>query len=78
MKTERGVMLMKDGKAWGGISYGWNDYHEGWMDPCDVEHVKIYDPTYCKRRCHVARCYTPELEGSKLVHVERTTEVKIL
>lgn len=78
MKVERGVMVMKDGKAWG-ITY--KDGHStsyGWMDP---EDAPIHNPEFCKKPTDVTwqgSHYTAELKTGKLVEVERVTEVKIL
>ena len=78
MKTERGVMVMKNGKAWG-ITY--EDGHAtcyGWMEP---EDAPIHDPKFCKHTTDVTwkgSHYTDELKTGKLVMIERVTEVKIL
>ena len=75
MKIETGVMVMKDGKAWG-ITY--EDGHStsyGWMAP---EDAPIHDPRYCKKPEDVTyreSHYIAELRTGKLVHVERRTEV---
>lgn len=77
MKIERGVMVMKDGKAWG-ITY--EDGHStsyGWMAP---EDAPIHDPRYCKKPTDVTwkdSYLTKELETGELVFVERRTEVII-
>ena len=78
MKTETGVMIMKNGKAWG-ITYedGYSTSY-GWMD---AESAPIHDPKYCKVPTDVTwqgSHYTEELETGKLVHVRRTTTVEIL
>ena len=78
MKTETGVMIMKNGKAWG-ITY--EDGHStsyGWMDP---ESAPIHDPKYCKEPTAVTwkgSHHMKELETGKVVHVRRTTSVEIL
>lgn len=75
MKIETGVMVMKDGKAWG-VTY--EDGHStayGWMD---AESAPIHDSQFCKRPEDVTyrgSPYVAELRTGKLVHVERRTEV---
>ncbi len=75
---KRGVMVMKDGKAWG-ITY--EDGHVrcyGWVEPVDAP---IYNPQCCKQPTDVTwrgSPYTEELMTGKLVAVERRTEVTIL
>jgi len=75
MKIERGVMVMKGGKAWG-VTY--EDGHStsyGWMDP---EDAPIHDPKYCKKPTDVtwaASYLIPELSTGTVVPVERRTEV---
>jgi hypothetical protein len=78
MKVERGVMIMKNGKAWG-ITYA--DGHEtsyGWMAP---EDAPIHNPQVCKKPTGVTwrgSPYIGELITGTLVAVERRTEVVIL
>lgn len=79
MKTETGVMIMKDGKAWG-VTY--EDGHTtsyGWIDP---KFAPIYNPELCKKPtdapCRTSQSYTKELEGAKVVHVRRATTVEVL
>jgi hypothetical protein len=78
MKIERGVMVMKNGKAWG-ITY--EDGHStsyGWLSP---EEAPIHDPKYCKKPTDVTwkgSYLTKELETGELVFVERRTEVSIV
>lgn len=81
MKIEEGVMVMKNGKAWG----EWSD-NSGpgsssggcWMEP---ENASIRDPRYCKRPTDVVWEGSPdrrELETAKLCKVRRTTTVEVL
>ena len=77
IKIEKGVMVIKDGKAWGleyadgqCTSYGW----------VDLEDAKLYDPEFCKKTTDVTyrnSHYINELSTAKLVAVERRTEVII-
>jgi len=75
MKIETGVMVMKDGKAWG---VAWEDGRStsyGWIAP---EDAPIHDPRYCKKPEDVTyreSHYVAELRTGKLVQVERRTEV---
>lgn len=75
MKIERGVMVMKDGKAWGQTYADGHSTSYGWMDP---EDAPIHDPKYCKRPTDVTWAgshYAKELMTASLVYVERRTEV---
>ena len=77
MKIETGVMVMKDGLAWG-VTY--KDGHStsyGWVDP---EDAPIHNPKYCKKTTDVTyegSHYFAELLKGDLVHIERTTNVTI-
>lgn len=77
MKIETGVMVMKDGKAWG-ITY--EDGHFTVYDWMDAEDAPMHDPKYCTSVTdvtHKGSHYIPELLTGKLVSVERRTEVII-
>ena len=77
MKIERGVMVMKDGKAWGKTYEDGQSTAYGWMDP---ESAPIHDPEFCKRPTDVTykdSPYLSELEAAELVRVERRTTVII-
>ena len=72
-KIETGVMIMKDGKAWGVV---WEDRREGicygWVEPIEgiIHNIKTYDTGK----------YTPyskQLETAKLVNVERKTTITL-
>ena len=76
MKIETGVMVMKDGKAWGVAYEDGRSTSYGWIDP---EGAPIHNPKYCTHVTHVTHegsHYTEELLTGKLVNVERKTEVK--
>lgn len=78
MKTETGVMVMKDGKGWGIVYEDGRSTAYGWMDPEDAD---ISDPKYCTKTTSVTyegSHYTEELLTGKLVSVERTTTVAII
>lgn len=78
MRIETGVMVMKDGKAWG-VSY--EDGHStsyGWVAP---ENAPIHDPWYCSRPeavTYPGSPYVAELRTGTLVNVERRTEVVVI
>jgi len=77
-KIEKGVMIMKDGKAWGETYADGHSTSYGWMD---AESAPIHDPKFCKKVTDVtyAGSYLiPELKKGKLVEVERVTTVKII
>lgn len=78
MKIETGVMVMKDGKAWGIVYEDGQSACSGWID---VESAPIHDPKYCKKTTDVTfehSHHTTELETAKLVEVKRITTVEIL
>ena len=78
MKTETGVMVMKDGKGWGIVYEDGRSTSYGWMDP---EDAPIHDPDSCTKTTDVTwkdSHHTEELLTGKLVSVERTTKVRIL
>ena len=77
MKIEAGVMVMKEGKAWGVVYKDGNSTEYGWIQP---EDAPIHNPSYCKKQIDVTyngSLYVDELLKGKLVHVERRTVVTI-
>jgi len=77
-KTETGVMVMKDGKAWGTTYEDGYSTSYGWMNPSDAP---IHDPKYCTETTDVTYENSPhikELRTGKLVMVERKTTVVII
>lgn len=78
MKIETGVMVMKNGKAWGIIYEDGRSTEYGWMEP---ESAPIYDPKWMKKPTDVTyreSHYIKELSTAKLVYVERRTEVTLI
>jgi hypothetical protein len=78
MKIERGVMVMKDGKAWGKVHEDGHSTSYWWMVP---ESAQIHNPMFCKKPTDVTWTgshYEKELSTGKLVTVERRTEVVII
>ena len=75
MKVEKGVMVMKDGKAWGISFEDGQSTSYGWIDP---ENAPIHNPKYCQEPTDVIYDNSPYAEDLKLgeiVSVERRTEV---
>ena len=75
MKIEKGVMIMKDGKAWGITYEDGRSTCYGWMAP---EDAPIHNPEFCKKPEDVTykgSYLIPELRTGRLVFVERRTEV---
>lgn len=78
MKIEEGVMVVKDGKAWGKVYYDGQCTEYGWMD---IESAPIHNPEFCKKTTDVTYKNSPyiqELSSAKLVKVVRRTTVEIL
>lgn len=78
MKIESGVMVMKDGKAWGVVCEDGHSTVYGWVR---AEDAKIHNPQFCKRPEDVTyrgSSYIPELRSGRLVRVERRTEVVLM
>jgi hypothetical protein len=75
---EIGVMVMKNGKAWG-VEY--EDGHStsyGWIAP---EKAPIHNPKFCKKTTDVTysnSLYVKELLTATIVHVERETIVRVV
>lgn len=77
MKIETGVMVMKNGKAWGVEYSDGRSTSYGWIAP---ENAPIHSPKHCKGPLDVTYPGSPyirELSTAKLVSVERRTEVLI-
>ena len=73
MQTERGVMVMKDGKAWGTVYADEHLTAYGWIDPV---HAPIHNPDFCKKPTDVTytnSSYIKELSNARLVPVRRET-----
>ena len=78
IKEQTGVMVMKDGLAWGQTYSDGHSTSYGCMNPC---YAPIHDPKYCTKTTDVTyenSHYIEELEKGKLVKVVKTTTVKIL
>ncbi len=78
MKIEEGVMIVKNGKAWGVTYSDGRSTSYGWMD---IESAPIHNPKYCEKTTDVTyrgSHYEAELSTAKLVHVIRKTVVEIV
>jgi len=78
MKIEKGVMIIKDGKAWGEEYSDGHSTSYGWID---LESAPIYDPRYCTKpqdATYSSSGYVEELKSGNIILVERRTEVIIL
>jgi hypothetical protein len=78
VKAEFGVMLMKDGRAWGKSHDDGFSTHYDWIDPVDAP---IHDPCYCTKPSDVTYEGSPNLsqiESGVLVQVVRVTCVEII
>lgn len=78
MVISEGVMVVKDGKAWGKVYEDGQCTEYGWTD---IEFAPIHDPKYCKSVLDVTykgSIYTHELLKGKLVKVRRCTTVEIV
>lgn len=77
MKIEEGVMVMKNGKAWGKKYADGHSTSYGWVAP---EDAPIHNPKYITEVTSVTykgSPYTNELLTGTLVKVKRTTLVEI-
>ena len=77
-EIEEGVMVMKDGKAWGTTYSDGHSTSYGWMSPCSAP---IHNPKSCKKVTDVTYTdspYADELLKGKLVNVKRKTIVEII
>lgn len=77
VKTETGVMVMKNGKAWGIAYQDGNATGYGWIEPTDAP---IHNPRFCKKPTdvtHRTSVYIKDLTDAELVPVTRTTTVEL-
>jgi hypothetical protein len=74
-RIESGVMIMKDGKAWGVAYSDGQTTAYGWVTP---EQATIHDPKHLVKPTDATwqgSGYADELRKGKIVHVERRTQV---
>jgi len=77
MKIEQGVMVVKNGKAWGRTYDDGHDISFGWMA---LDDAPIYRPGQCKKPTDVTYPGSKEiaeLETATVVCVKRITETII-
>jgi len=82
MKIETGVMVIKDGRAWGKTYQDGRSTSYGWAP---LEDAIIANPELCKKSTDMkpigmlskACPYIYELFSGNLVHVKRTTTIEI-
>ena len=77
MKIEEGVMVLKDGKAWGCTYADGRSTCYGWME---IESAPIHNPKYFKKptdATFIGSHLEKELSKGEVVHVLRTTTVEI-
>jgi hypothetical protein len=77
MKEESGVMVMKDGKAWGVTYEDGQSTSYGWIEP---ESAPIHNPKFCKKTTDVTyrgSYLIDELKTGKLVKVKRITTIEL-
>lgn len=77
--VERGVLIMKNGKAWGKLWADGQASEYGWMAP---EKAPLHDARYLKLPTDVVgpseTHYRRELADAQIVPVERATTVIVL
>ncbi len=77
-RIETGVMVMKDGKAWGTTYADGQRTCYGWLDPAVAP---MHDPLFCKKPTDVTYKTDhnfDEIASGELVLVERRTDVRVL
>ena len=77
-KIERGVMVMKEGRAWGIRYEDGRSTEYGWMNPINAP---IHNPEFCKKPTDITYPEShnrAEISTGKLVHVIRKITVRIV
>lgn len=77
-KVEEGVMVMKNGKAWGKTYFDGQVTEYGWTE---LEDASMRDPRFCTKTTDVVpmrSSHIDELRTATLVKVRRTTTIEIL
>lgn len=78
MKIETGVMVVKDGLAWGRTYADGQSTEYGWLH---LENAPIHNPEHCRKPEDVLGPmddhYRPLLQGAVVVPVERHTYVAL-
>ena len=76
MKVETGVMIMKDGKAWGKTYEDGRETCYGWMNP---EDAPIYNPEHLKKpedATWKGSHHVEQLKEGQLINVKRVTMIE--
>ena len=76
-KIERGVMVMKNGKAWGTVPSDWGHSPDGWVAPV---HGHLCNPKFVRTPSDILSPHSlskEECDSGKLVPVERITRVAV-
>jgi len=77
-KSESGVLVMKDGKAWGIVYEDGRETVYGWMAPADA---RLYEAKYVAIPTSVVRDDDPdfaELSTATVVRVKRVTTIELI
>lgn len=75
--VERGVMIVKDGKAWGSVPTGWDHPTPTWVDPI---YGHLHKPEFIRKPSDILSphsLYKEEIDLGKIVSVERVTHVTV-
>jgi hypothetical protein len=76
-KVENGVMVIKDGLAWGIIYQDGELTRRGWMPPTDA---RMSDPEFCTKPSDVSYSGSldlPEINKGGVTKVRRTTTIQV-
>ena len=77
MKTEKGVMLIKNGMGWGKVYEDGYSTSYGWMP---LEDAPIHDPRYCTEPADVTYSgdhNLSEIKTGKIIPVVKTIHVEV-
>lgn len=75
--VERGVMIVKEGKAWGSVPTDWDHPTPTWVDPI---HGHLHKPEFIRKPSDILSPHSlskEEINSGKLVPVERVTHVTV-
>ena len=75
--VERGVMIVKEGKAWGSVPTGWDHPTPTWVDPI---HGRLCKPEFIRKPSDILSPHSlskEEIDLGKIMPVERVTQVTV-
>lgn len=75
--VERGVMIVKDGKAWGAVPTGWGHPTQGWVNPI---YGHLHKPEFIKIPSDILSPHSlskEEINQGRIVPAERVTHVTV-